>query len=99
MASDVLSYTLEGKTAVVRMDDGKANALSEQMIDSLVEALTRAEKEAGAMLWRSWFETLRVCEESDFWPGYSQQVITVCAPGDDGDMPDLVFSETEEAAE
>jgi len=50
MASDVLSYTLEGKTAVVRMDDGKANALSEQMIDSLLDALTRAEKEASAMI-------------------------------------------------
>ena len=50
MASDVLSYTLEGNTAVVRMDDGKANALSEVMIDSLLEALARAEKEAGAMV-------------------------------------------------
>ena len=50
MASDVLTYTLEGKTAIVRMDDGKANALSEPMIDSLLEALARAEKEAGAMV-------------------------------------------------
>ncbi len=50
MASDVLTYTLEGKTAIVRMDDGKANALSEPMIDSLLEALARAEEEAGAMV-------------------------------------------------
>ena len=50
MASDVLTYTLEGNIAVVRMDDGKANALSETMIDSLVDALARAEKEASAMV-------------------------------------------------
>jgi enoyl-CoA hydratase len=50
MASDVLSYTLEGNLAIVRMDDGKANALSEAMIDALLEALTRAESEAGAIV-------------------------------------------------
>jgi enoyl-CoA hydratase len=50
MAGDVLTYTLEGNIAIVRMDDGKANALSEAMIDSLLEALSRAEKEAGAMV-------------------------------------------------
>ncbi len=50
MASDVLTYTLEDNIAVVRMDDGKANALSETMIDSLVDALARAEKEASAMV-------------------------------------------------
>lgn len=44
--SSPLTYTLEGTTAVLRMDDGKANALSEGMIDALVEAITRAEKEA-----------------------------------------------------
>lgn len=50
MASDVLTYTLEGSCAVVRMDDGKANTLSEPMIDGLLEALARAEKEASAMV-------------------------------------------------
>lgn len=50
MATDVLRYSLEGTTAIVRMDDGKANALSEAMIDALLEALARAEKEAGAMV-------------------------------------------------
>lgn len=65
-----------------------------------VYRLDPSEFEAGRMLWRSWFETLRVCEESDFWPGYSQQIVTVCAPDDDGAMPDLVFGdEAEEAAE
>ena len=50
MASDVLTYTLESNIAIVRMDDGKANALSEGMIDGLLEALARAEKEASAMV-------------------------------------------------
>ncbi|MDP2274382.1 MAG: crotonase/enoyl-CoA hydratase family protein [Archangium sp.] len=45
-----LSYTLEGSTAVLRMDDGKANALSDQMITALLESLTRAEKEASAVV-------------------------------------------------
>ena len=45
-----LSYTLEGRTAVLRMDDGKANALSEQMITALLESLARAEKEASAVV-------------------------------------------------
>lgn len=50
MTADLLTYTLEGNVAVVRMDDGKANALSDAMIDALVGALERAEKEASAML-------------------------------------------------
>jgi len=47
-ASSPLSYSLEGTTAVLRMDDGKANALSVAMIDALLEGLARAEKEASA---------------------------------------------------
>ncbi|MBX3226727.1 MAG: crotonase/enoyl-CoA hydratase family protein [Labilithrix sp.] len=50
MASELLTYTLEGNVAVVRMDDGKANALSDAMIDAILEALARAENEAGAMI-------------------------------------------------
>jgi enoyl-CoA hydratase len=46
----VLSYTLENNLALVQMDDGKANALSEAMIDALIFALTRAEKEASAIV-------------------------------------------------
>jgi enoyl-CoA hydratase len=49
MASPV-TYTLEGTTAIVQMDDGKANALSEAMIEGLLDALARAEKEALAMV-------------------------------------------------
>lgn len=44
------SYTLEGKVAVVQMDDGKANALSKLMIDTLREHLARAQREAGAVV-------------------------------------------------
>ena len=50
MPNDILTYSLEGTTAVVQMDDGKANALSGAMISALVEALARAEKEASAMI-------------------------------------------------
>lgn len=48
--TEPLSYTLEGTTAVLRMDDGKANALSDAMIDALGAALDRAEKEASAIV-------------------------------------------------
>ncbi|MDQ3340679.1 MAG: crotonase/enoyl-CoA hydratase family protein [Myxococcota bacterium] len=44
------TYTLEGKVATVVMDDGKANALSQPMIQSLLESLKRAESEAGALV-------------------------------------------------
>lgn len=50
MSNAPLTYTLEDKVAVVRMDDGKANALSYAMIDGILEAIERAEKEAGAMI-------------------------------------------------
>jgi enoyl-CoA hydratase len=50
VTTDVLKYTLEGNTAIVQMDDGKANALSDAMIDALVGALARAEKEASAIV-------------------------------------------------
>lgn len=45
-----VSYALEGSTAVIRMDDGKANALSDVMIGALGDALARAEKEASAIV-------------------------------------------------
>lgn len=48
MSTNVLTYELEGATAVLRMDDGKANALSDAMIGALLDALERAEKEASA---------------------------------------------------
>jgi enoyl-CoA hydratase len=48
--SELVKYRLEGKTAVVEMDDGKANALSDAMIEALLAALTRAEGDASAMV-------------------------------------------------
>lgn len=48
--SEPLSYALEDKVAVVTMDDGKANALSDVMIAALVDALERAQKEASAVV-------------------------------------------------
>jgi enoyl-CoA hydratase len=50
MSTPLVSYTLEGSTAVLQMDDGKANALSEAMIDALLAGLARAEKEASALV-------------------------------------------------
>lgn len=50
MADPCVSYSLEEVVAVLRMDDGKANALSHDRITELHEALDRAEREAGAVL-------------------------------------------------
>lgn len=50
MTTDIVSYALEGTTALVTLDDGKANALSYAMIDALLEALARAEREASAIV-------------------------------------------------
>ncbi len=46
----MVNYELDGKTAVVTMDDGKANALSYEMIDGLLAALERAKGEASAVV-------------------------------------------------
>ncbi len=50
MTTPLVSYTLEDKVAFVQMDDGKANALSKDMIAQLLAALDRAEGEANAMV-------------------------------------------------
>ena len=50
MTTELVSYNLDNKIATVTMDDGKANALSPQMIEALTAALTRAEQEANAMI-------------------------------------------------
>jgi enoyl-CoA hydratase len=50
MTTDLVRFTLQGTVAVVTMDDGKANALSYPMIDALLEALARAEREASAIV-------------------------------------------------
>jgi enoyl-CoA hydratase len=48
--SELVTYTLEDSVALARMDDGKANALSYEMIEALLGALDRAEREAKAMV-------------------------------------------------
>jgi len=45
-----VEYRLDGKVAVITMDDGKANALSQGMLAQLHAALDRAESEASAVL-------------------------------------------------
>lgn len=48
MSENPVSFELLDAVAVVRMDDGKANALSPAMLDGLEGALSRAAKEAKA---------------------------------------------------
>ena len=46
----VVDYQSQDHIAVVRFDDGKANALSHASMDALEAALARAEKEARAVV-------------------------------------------------
>lgn len=48
--SDPVSYELRDAVALVKMDDGKANALSHEMIAGIQGAIDRAEKEAKAIV-------------------------------------------------
>jgi enoyl-CoA hydratase len=48
--SDSVQYELSGDVAILRIDDGKANALDPSVIAALRGGLTRAEKEAAAVL-------------------------------------------------
>ncbi len=48
--SDKLSYSLDGKVAVLQLDDGKANVLSPDVIEDVTAALARAQEEARAVL-------------------------------------------------
>jgi enoyl-CoA hydratase len=50
MSASPLDYTVQDRVAVLRLDDGKANALSHAAIDALHASLDRAEKEASAVL-------------------------------------------------
>ena len=49
--SDAVVYELQDSVAVLRVDDGKANAFSFPLIEALHAALDRAEKEAKAVAW------------------------------------------------
>jgi enoyl-CoA hydratase len=50
MSTDPVRYELADTTARITLDDGKANALSDAMIDALGAALDRAEREASAIV-------------------------------------------------
>ena len=50
VAETPLTYSLDQSVALLQMDDGKANALSVPMIESLTAAIDRAEKEATAIV-------------------------------------------------
>jgi enoyl-CoA hydratase len=48
---EVVHYALDGSVAIVRLDDGKVNALSHDMLDGFGDALDRADKDdAGALV-------------------------------------------------
>lgn len=49
MSDDILRFELDGQVAILRLDDGKANAISPTVLDALNAALDRAEKEARAV--------------------------------------------------
>lgn len=42
--------------------------------------------ELGRRTWRSWFERLRVCEESNSWPGYTLDIYPLDVPDDDYEL-------------
>jgi enoyl-CoA hydratase len=50
MAKDFVRYEQEGDVAILRLDDGRANAISHDVIRALGGSLDRAEKEARAVL-------------------------------------------------
>lgn len=50
MGDDAVRYVLRDSVASIELDDGKANALSPSVIDSLQEALERAEKDVAAVV-------------------------------------------------
>jgi enoyl-CoA hydratase len=66
--SDILSYEKDGDVAVLRLDDGKANAIGPATVTALDEALTRAEDEAGALV--------IVGREGKFSAGFDLSVMT-----------------------
>lgn len=50
MSTSTVRYEQTGAVALVTMDDGKANALSREMMDAVEQALERAEREASAVV-------------------------------------------------
>lgn len=50
MSEPIARYSLEDGVSVVRLDDGKANAFSHDMLDAMLAALDAAEKEGASAL-------------------------------------------------
>ena len=50
MTPGPVTYELDGDVAVIRLDDGKANAISHEVLDALHEVLDRAERDARAVV-------------------------------------------------
>jgi enoyl-CoA hydratase len=51
MAEEALRYELQDDVAVLKMDDGKANAISPAVVEQMNALLDRAEDEAKGVLW------------------------------------------------
>lgn len=68
MTDNGVRYELDGDVAVLRLDDGKANAIGPAGLVALGEGLTRAEDEAGALL--------LVGREGRFSAGFDLSVMT-----------------------
>lgn len=50
MSDSVVTYELQGRVAVITIDDGKANAVTHAVADGLRDGLARARTEAGAVV-------------------------------------------------
>jgi enoyl-CoA hydratase len=50
MSTDSIRYELRDKVALITMDDGKANALSPDVLEAITAAFARAEGEAAAVV-------------------------------------------------
>ncbi len=50
MTTGPVTYELDGTVAVIRLDDGKANAISHEVLEALQAVLDRAEAEARAVV-------------------------------------------------
>ncbi len=68
MGDAPLTYELDGDVAVLRLDDGRANAIGPDSLAAIADGLARAEDEAGALL--------LVGREGRFSAGFDLSVMT-----------------------
>jgi PDDEXK-like uncharacterized protein DUF3799 len=65
----------------IRASGGQVDAVYIVAVESAppfpvtVFRVTEQSLELGERMWRLWFERLRVCEDSNHWPGYTQAVV------------------------